>query len=146
VSLTKRLMEEDDGRGWSSGGDGYVCAEHIEDDALTRWNFEHPCRRDLKASEALDWLADVALHIGSLDPIEIGAGALLGNSGPRPRQCAVDAPGVLMLLLATQAEPQIEHPHPNLGRLIQPRHYIELAATIERGVPWAAGNDCYQGK
>jgi hypothetical protein len=51
-----------------------------------------------------------------------------------------------MLLLATQAEPQmIEHAHPNLGRLIQPRHYNALPATIERGVPWAADNDCYQG-
>lgn len=52
-----------------------------------------------------------------------------------------------MLLLATQAEPQmIEHAHPSLGRLIQPRHYNALAATIARGVPWAADNDCYQGK
>jgi len=51
-----------------------------------------------------------------------------------------------MLLLATQAEPQmIEHAHPNLGRLIQPRHCNALAATIERGIPWAADNDCYQG-
>lgn len=51
-----------------------------------------------------------------------------------------------MLLLATQAEPQmIEHAHPNLGRLIQPRHHNALAATIERGIPWAADNDCYQG-
>ena len=45
-----------------------------------------------------------------------------------------------MLLLATQAEPQmIEHAHPNLGRLIQPRHYNALAATIERGVPSGSG-------
>ncbi len=52
-----------------------------------------------------------------------------------------------MLLLATQAEPQmVEHAHPNLGRLIQPRHYNALPATIARGVPWAADNDCYQGK
>jgi hypothetical protein len=50
-----------------------------------------------------------------------------------------------MLLLATQAEPQmIEHAHPNLGRLVQPRHYNALPATIARGVPWAADNDCYQ--
>jgi hypothetical protein len=40
-----------------------------------------------------------------------------------------------MLLLATQAEPQmIEHAHPNLGRLIQPCRYSALAATIERGI------------
>ncbi len=52
-----------------------------------------------------------------------------------------------MLLLATQAEPQmVEHAHPNLGRLIQPRHYNALPATIARGVPWAADNDCFQRK
>jgi hypothetical protein len=29
-----------------------------------------------------------------------------------------------MLLLATQAQPQMRaHRHPNLGRLVQPRHY-----------------------
>jgi hypothetical protein len=50
-----------------------------------------------------------------------------------------------MLLLATQAEPQmVEHAHPSLGRLIQPRHYNALPATIARGVPWAADNDCFQ--
>ena len=51
-----------------------------------------------------------------------------------------------MLLLATQAEPQmIQYENPNLGRLVQPRHYNALPATIARGVPWAADNDCYQG-
>jgi hypothetical protein len=50
-----------------------------------------------------------------------------------------------MLLLATQAEPQmVEHAHPNLGRLVQPRHYNALPATIARGVPWTADNDCFQ--
>lgn len=39
------------------------------------------CGRDLKSPDALDWLADVALHVGSLDPIEIGAGAILESSG-----------------------------------------------------------------
>jgi hypothetical protein len=39
------------------------------------------CGRDLKSREAIDWLADIALHIGSLDPIEIGAGAILESSG-----------------------------------------------------------------
>jgi hypothetical protein len=34
VSLTKRQMEEDEERGWSSGGDKHVCAEHVEDEAL----------------------------------------------------------------------------------------------------------------
>jgi hypothetical protein len=52
-----------------------------------------------------------------------------------------------MLLLATQAEPQmVEHDHPNLGRLVQPRHYNALPATIARDVPWAADNDCFQRK
>ncbi len=39
------------------------------------------CGQDLKSREAIDWLADVAFHIGSLDPIEIGAGAILETSG-----------------------------------------------------------------
>ena len=39
------------------------------------------CGRDLKSPEAIDWLADVALHIGSFGPIEIGAGAILESSG-----------------------------------------------------------------
>jgi hypothetical protein len=36
MSLTKRRMEEAEERGWRSGGDKYVCAEHVEDDALER--------------------------------------------------------------------------------------------------------------
>jgi hypothetical protein len=36
VSLIKRQMEEDEERGWSSGSDKYVCADHVEDDALIR--------------------------------------------------------------------------------------------------------------
>ncbi len=39
------------------------------------------CGRDLKSLDAIDWLADVAHHVGSLDPIEIGAGAILESSG-----------------------------------------------------------------
>lgn len=39
------------------------------------------CGRDLKSPDALDRLADVVLHVGSLDPIEIGAGAILESSG-----------------------------------------------------------------
>jgi hypothetical protein len=39
------------------------------------------CGTDLKSPEAIDWLADIALHIASLDPIEIGAGAILEASG-----------------------------------------------------------------
>ncbi len=39
------------------------------------------CGRDLKSPGAIDWLADVALHIASLDPIEIAAGAIIEASG-----------------------------------------------------------------
>jgi hypothetical protein len=50
-----------------------------------------------------------------------------------------------MLLLATQAEPQMrQFAHPNLGRLVQPRHHPTVDATAARGVPWAADNDCFQ--
>jgi hypothetical protein len=50
-----------------------------------------------------------------------------------------------MLLLATQAEPQMrQYAHPSLGRLVQPRHYSSLAATAARDVPWAADNDCFR--
>jgi hypothetical protein len=50
-----------------------------------------------------------------------------------------------VLLLTTQAEPQMrQFAHPNLGRLVQPRHYPTLVATAARGVPWAADNDCFQ--
>ena len=51
-----------------------------------------------------------------------------------------------MFLLATQAEPQmLEFAHPNLGRLVQPRHYARVRDTAERGVPWAADNDAFNG-
>jgi hypothetical protein len=41
-----------------------------------------------------------------------------------------------MLLLATQSEPQMRaHRHPNLGRLLQPRHYPRASATARSGVP-----------
>lgn len=50
------------------------------------------------------------------------------------------------MLLATQAEPQmVKHAHPNLGRLVQPRHYPALAATAARGIRWAADNDAFGG-
>ena len=39
------------------------------------------CGRNLRSPEAVDWLADVALHVGSLDPVVMGAGALLESSG-----------------------------------------------------------------
>ena len=51
-----------------------------------------------------------------------------------------------MFLLATQAEPQmLEFAHRNLGRLVQPRHYSRVRDTAERGVPWAADNDAFNG-
>ena len=52
-----------------------------------------------------------------------------------------------MLLLATQAEPQMRaHRHPNIGRLLQPRHYPRASATARSGVPWAADNDAFNVK
>jgi hypothetical protein len=35
--------------------------------------------------------------------------------------------------------------HPNLGRLVQPRHASSLASTAGEGWLWAADNDCFQG-
>lgn len=35
--------------------------------------------------------------------------------------------------------------HPNLGRLLQPRHFSSVTRTAEEGIPWAADNDCFQG-
>lgn len=49
-----------------------------------------------------------------------------------------------MLLLVTTAHPQIvAHAHPNLGRLVQPRHYWRIEDTARSGVPWAADNDAF---
>jgi hypothetical protein len=51
-----------------------------------------------------------------------------------------------VLLLLTKAEGTLmRYPHPNLGRLVQPRHYDNMAATVRHGRPWAADNDCFQG-
>jgi hypothetical protein len=50
-----------------------------------------------------------------------------------------------VLLLLTKAEGTLmRYPHPNLGRLVQPRHYDNMAATVRNGRPWAADNDCFQ--
>jgi hypothetical protein len=50
------------------------------------------------------------------------------------------------LLLVTTAHPSLlEHDHPNLGRLVQPRHYSSIEKTSACGLPWAADNDCFQG-
>jgi hypothetical protein len=74
VSLTKGQMEEDEERGWSSGGNKYVCAEHVEDDALvtliTENTWPTPCsycgRED---SAPIDVLIE---RIGSSLPYEWG--------------------------------------------------------------------------
>ena len=51
-----------------------------------------------------------------------------------------------MLLLTTAALPQLQqHHHPNLGRLITPRHFCRLADTLAAGYVVAADNDCFQG-
>lgn len=51
-----------------------------------------------------------------------------------------------MLLLVTKSHPEVvSHAHPNLGRLVQPRHYSSIEETSAAGIPWAADNDCYQG-
>jgi hypothetical protein len=55
------------------------------------------------------------------------------------------------LIMVTSAQPSLEtHEldgaiHPNLGRLIQPRHTSSIERTHETGMPWAADNDCFQG-
>lgn len=49
-----------------------------------------------------------------------------------------------MLLLTTQAHPQMrEYAHPNLGRLLTPRHFPRLHDTLAEGFPVAADNDCF---
>jgi len=51
-----------------------------------------------------------------------------------------------VLLLTTAALPQLHaHRHPQLGRLITPRHRCRLAATLDAGYPVAADNDCFTG-
>src|SRR5438045_7069484 len=50
------------------------------------------------------------------------------------------------MLLVTQALPQmLLHAHPNLGRLVTPRHWPRIGETSRVGIPWAADNDCFQG-
>lgn len=51
-----------------------------------------------------------------------------------------------MLLLLTKAEGTLmRYPYPNVGRLVQPRHYGGMQATVRNRRPWAADNDCFQG-
>lgn len=50
------------------------------------------------------------------------------------------------MLLVTHGHPtMLRFRHPNLGRLIQPRHTSSIEATAAQGIPWAADNDCFQG-
>lgn len=50
----------------------------------------------------------------------------------------------LMLLLVTTGHPDMHrYRHPNLGRLVQPRHYSSIEATAAEGMPWAADNDAF---
>jgi hypothetical protein len=45
-------------------------------------------------------------------------------------------------LLVTTGHPDMErYAHPNLGRLVQPRHYSSIERTAYAGIPWAADND-----
>ncbi len=74
VSLIKRQMEEDEERGWSSGGDKHVCAVHVNDYALARLIAEHAsvtqctyCGRE--GGAPLDVLIE---RIGSSLPVEWG--------------------------------------------------------------------------
>ena len=39
------------------------------------------CATDLRSKAAIEWLADIAEHIQSNDPIDIGAAAILESSG-----------------------------------------------------------------
>lgn len=51
-----------------------------------------------------------------------------------------------MILLVTHGLPTIiRHRTPNLGRLLQPRHYNRAKETALGGITWAADNDCFQG-
>jgi hypothetical protein len=62
------------------------------------------------------------------------------------------APGTVRLLVTTAHSSLAEHRdprtgsrHPNLGRLVQPRHCSSVERTAAAGIPWAADNDCFQG-
>ncbi|HET6866214.1 MAG TPA: hypothetical protein VFH80_09830 [Solirubrobacteraceae bacterium] len=49
-----------------------------------------------------------------------------------------------VLLLVTTGHPDMHrYRHPNLGRLVQPRHYSSIEKTAAEGIPWAADNDAF---
>lgn len=48
------------------------------------------------------------------------------------------------MLLVTTGHPDMHrYRHPNLGRLVQPRHYSSIERTAAEGIPWAADNDAF---
>lgn len=52
---------------------------------------------------------------------------------------------MIVLLLVTTGHPDmVRYAHPNLGRLVQPRHYSSIARTAAEGIPWAADNDAFK--
>lgn len=62
--------------------------------------------------------------------------------------------GIGPVLLVTTAHPSLmthrdprdaDELHPNLGRLLQPRHTSSAEMTAEAAAPWAADNDCFNG-
>jgi len=38
-----------------------------------------------------------------------------------------------------------QYDHPNLGRLVSPKHFARVEDTAASGLPWAADNDCFSG-
>ncbi len=51
-----------------------------------------------------------------------------------------------VLLLITKAVPTLLRVRSaNLGRLVTPRHYSNVAGMVAAGMPWAGDNDAYSG-
>lgn len=69
----------------------------------------------------------------------------------KQNEATVSADPIGVRMLVTTAHPSMhEHTldgriHPNLGRLIQPRHTSSIELTAAAGITWAADNDCFQG-
>jgi hypothetical protein len=62
------------------------------------------------------------------------------------RRCSLGGHDDVYLLVTTGHPDMQRYAHPNLGRLVQPRHYSSVAAHGRReGYVWAADNDCFQG-
>lgn len=95
---------------------------------------------------------DERARVGQALPADAGDRNLLERIAERARlELAAAAPAPVILV--TTAHPTLhQHPgdagetvHPQLGRLIQPRHTSSIEQTAEAGIPWAADNDCFQG-